>query len=101
MKIRLSLLISVAFILIITSLAIAGHHYKGHGGCSGHGGMMSSWNMDTMDSNKNGSLTFDEYSRMQLDQLRAGFDMIDTNKDGVISAEEWKALLEVHGVTTQ
>ena len=82
-----------AIVVISSSMAIAEHHYKGHGGT------MPSWNMEEMDVNKDGALSFEEYSQIQLKQLRAGFDMIDANKDGAISEDEWKTLLKVHGVS--
>ena len=73
------------------SLAVAGYGYH-------HKGAMKSWDMDAVDANQDKQLTFDEYSARQVEHLRTGFDMIDTNKDGVISEDEWKALLKVHGV---
>ena len=73
------------------SLAFAGYDYH-------HGGMMTSWDMDAVDANNDNQLTFEEYSAKQLAHLRAGFEMIDTDKDGVISETEWQALLDVHGV---
>lgn len=73
------------------SLAFAGYGYH-------HKGTMSSWDMSAVDTNKDRQLTFEEYSAKQMEHLRAGFDMIDTDKDGVISESEWNALLKVHGV---
>ena len=78
-------------ILFGASLAFAGYGYH-------HGGMMRSWDMGAVDANNDNQLTFEEYSAKQLAHLRAGFDMIDTDKDGMISEMEWKTLLEVHGV---
>jgi Ca2+-binding EF-hand superfamily protein len=43
-------------------------------------------------------VTFEEYSAEKIERLRNGFEMIDTDKDGVISEDEWNALREVHGV---
>jgi hypothetical protein len=73
------------------SLAVAGYGYH-------HKGVMKSWDMNAVDTNQDKQLTFEEYSAEQIQHLRAGFDMIDTDKDGVISEDEWKALLKVHGV---
>lgn len=83
----------VMAILILTggSLAVAGYGYH-------HGGMMTSWDMKAVDANKDNQLSFEEYSAKQIEHLRAGFDMIDTDKNGVISEAEWNALLKVHGV---
>jgi len=83
----------LATIFVMTPVAaVAGHHYHG---C---GKSMSSWDMSEMDANKDNSLTFEEYSENHRQKLRAGFNMIDTDKDGVISEAEWKTFLEVHGV---
>ncbi|MDJ0811300.1 MAG: hypothetical protein QNJ48_07820 [Desulfobacterales bacterium] len=85
----------VAFILAVAvPLAFAGHHYHGYG----HGKDMS-WNMSDKDSNGDGTLSFEEFSAKQMDMLRAGFDMIDTDKDGKISVDEWNTFLKVHGVS--
>jgi hypothetical protein len=95
MSFKLSAIIITAFLFIISSWAWAGHHYKGHGSS------MSSWNMNEMDANQDKTLSFEEYRDSQTKQLRAGFDMIDTNKDGVISEDEWNTFLNVHGVKVE
>lgn len=92
MSFKLSAIIITAFLFLTSSWAWAGHHYKGHGSA------MSSWNMNEMDANQDRTLSFEEYRDSQTKQLRAGFDMIDSNKDGVISEEEWHTFLKVHGV---
>jgi Ca2+-binding EF-hand superfamily protein len=80
--------------LLISSVAIAGHHY------GGHGHMMPSWNMTEMDTDQDGFLTFDEFSDTYQKKLRGDFDMIDENEDGLIDKDEWTKLMEVHGVMT-
>ena len=88
--------ITIAAILLLTSTpALAGNHYHGHGS------MMPSWNMNEMDANQDKTLSFEEYRDGQTQQLRAGFDMIDSNNDGVISEDEWHAFLKVHGVKVE
>jgi Ca2+-binding EF-hand superfamily protein len=57
--------------------------------------------MNEMDANQDKTLSFEEYRDSQTKQLRAGFDMIDSNKDGVISEEEWHTFLNVHGVKVE
>ena len=79
--------------LLISTLAIAGHYH-------GHGYMMPTWDMNEMDADGNGSLTFDEYMNPYKEKMRSGFDMIDVNNDGEIGADEWKKFLEVHGMST-
>ena len=84
-----------ALTLVVSSFAFAGHHYHGHGS------MMPSGNMNELDTDQNGTLSFDEYLDSYRKQLRAGFDMIDSNNNGEIDAEEWRAFLEVHGIKTE
>ncbi|MBC2735029.1 MAG: hypothetical protein HF981_11795 [Desulfobacteraceae bacterium] len=54
-----------------------------------------------MDANQVRALSFEGYRDSQTKQLRAGFDMIDINKDGVISEDEWHTFLNVHGVKVE
>jgi Ca2+-binding EF-hand superfamily protein len=61
--------------------------------------MDMSWDMTEKDTDSDGTLSFEEFSAPQMEMLRAGFDMIDTNKDGKISADEWNTFLKVHGVS--
>lgn len=83
-----------ALMFLAVPAAFAGHHYNG----CGHG-MGASWNMSDRDANGDGELSFEEFSAAQQEMMRSGFDMIDTDKDGKISAEEWNTFLKVHGVT--
>ncbi len=85
----------VVFIMFATvPFVYAAHHYHGYGDCMG-----KSWNMSDRDADSDGVLTFEEFSATQMDMLRSGFDMIDADKDGKISADEWNTFLKVHGVT--
>lgn len=95
MKLRPHITIITAIVLLATSFAWAGHH------CKGHGSMMPSWRMNALDANQDKTLSFEEYSAHQTKKLRAGFDMIDSNNDGVVSEDEWKTFLYVHGVETK
>ena len=81
--------------LTLPSLALAGnyHGYKGHG--------MGNWDMTVLDTNKDGVLTFEEYSAPNVEKWRSGFKMIDTSGDGKISDEEWRAFLDVHGMKSE
>ena len=80
--------------LLVGSFAFAGHHYHGHG-CS-----MKSWDMSELDTNGDGDLTFEEYLTPHQERLRNGFNSIDKNDDGMIDQEEWRALMEVHGLSS-
>ena len=92
MNIRNILILSLTFALILSPLALAGHHYHGHGY------MMPSWDMTDLDTDQDGALSFDEFGASHMDKLRAGFNMIDADKDGVIGASEWNDFLRVHGM---
>ena len=85
----------ITFIIVVaTPFAFAAHHYHG----CGHGGGMS-WDMSDRDTNGDGILSFEEFSAPQLEMMRSGYDMIDTDKNGTISVDEWNTFLKVHGVT--
>lgn len=91
-----NLIITVSTLsLIASSIAFAGNYYHGHGL------MMPSGNINEMDTDQNGTLSFKEYVDSNQKKLRAGFDMIDANKDGEIDADEWNAFLKVHGVKAE
>lgn len=95
MSFKRSAIIVTAFLFLASSFVWAGHHYKGHGR------PMPSWNINEMDANQVSALSFEGYRDSQTKQLRAGFDMIDINKDGVISEDEWHTFLNVHGVKVE
>jgi Ca2+-binding EF-hand superfamily protein len=61
---------------------------------------MGTWDMSEMDADNNGSLSFEEFAEGNQKKLKRGFDMIDANKDGRISTEEWDAFLDVHNMKT-
>ena len=85
--------------LAVPTAASAAHHYHGYHGNHGCGyakGM--SWDMSDRDANGDGALSFEEFSASQQELMRSGFNMIDTDKDGKISAEEWNTFLKVHGM---
>jgi hypothetical protein len=82
--------------LFAVPLVLAGHHYGGYGHGMGH-----SWNLSDRDANQDGMLSFEEFSAPQIDMMRNGFSMIDTDKDGKISAGEWNTFLEAHGVSSK
>ncbi len=94
MKTKTYIVLIASLMVIAVPLTFASHHYHGYG----HGGGMS-WNMSDRDSDSDGALSFEEFTAPQMEMMRAGFDMIDTNKDGKISGDEWNTFLKVHGVS--
>jgi Ca2+-binding EF-hand superfamily protein len=43
-------------------------------------------------------VSFEEYSALHSEMLRWGFNAIDSDNDGSISANEWETFLKMHGV---
>jgi hypothetical protein len=83
----------IASILVFFgTAAFAGSYHHGHG-CG-----MTSWDLNEIDENQDGELSFEEFSAPQQKRLKAGYDMIDTDKDGLVSTEEWDAFRAVHGM---
>ena len=80
--------------ILIASITFAGYQYDGHG-C-----MMSTWDMTEMDSNQDNMLSLEEYSDSCQESLSKGFNMIDTNQDGMVDEGEWNEILKIHGVMT-
>jgi hypothetical protein len=85
----------LAAVLIAPLTVTAGHHYHG-GHCMG-----KDWDMSAMDTDRDRTLSFEEYSQTKLDYLRKSFDRIDTNGDNLIDEAEWKAIREAHEVPPQ
>lgn len=55
--------------------------------------------MENLDGDKNGAVSFEEFSKKQMEKMKSVFNSIDTNKDGKIDVSEWKELQRVHGMT--
>jgi hypothetical protein len=91
MKLSANLLVGTLLIVAIASIAFAGSY-------NGHGCGMSTWNMIEIDANGDGVITFEEFSGRQQERLRAGYDMIDGNKNGVVDEDEWSTFLGIHGM---
>ena len=89
-KIFIAPFFAVLLIAGLVSGTIAGHNYHGYG--------MKMNEMSDIDSNADGTITFDEFSAPTVEKLKSGFDMLDTNNDEKISSEEWDEFLRVHGI---
>jgi hypothetical protein len=92
MTLRNIVIFTAALALIVPALGIASHHYHGYG-CK-----MGSWNMSDLDTNNDAELTFEEFIGPQTKKWRAGYEMIDTNADGIVDQDEWKVFLEIHNI---
>ena len=89
---------TVLSIVFLSTLAFAGYGYHGsgyRGGC-GYGNM--SWDMEKLDGDENGVVSFEEFSKKRMEQMRSAFNSIDSNEDGKIDASEWNELKRAHGM---
>ena len=93
-KISFIILISIMLIAGVVGVSMAGYGYHGK---YGYGSEMRG--MSSLDGNNDSKISFEEFSAPQLDRLRSAFNMIDTDKDGVISKAEYEELLKVHGMS--
>ncbi len=49
-----------------------------------------------MDKDGNGSVSFEEFKAVFPNTQQAGFDMLDRDGDGQLSAAEWEAFKDAH-----
>ena len=82
--------IFLAFALFLGAVINA---HAGH-----HGYMMFSSDISDIDTNKDGVVSFEEYSALHSEKLKWEFNTLDTDNDGTISAKEWETFLKLHGV---
>jgi hypothetical protein len=83
----IAIIFAIALVFSSTQSVNAGHH-----GCS-----MFTAGVADMDSNSDGTISFDEYASYYSQQLRWSFDAIDADNDGFISNSEWELFLKMHG----
>ncbi len=82
---------ALAFLALSAAVGAPAHADKRHGegmGMGGLGGMMG--RLDLADSNNNGEITFEEFSKAAGDR----FTLADVNKDGKVTVEEMAAAIE-------
>lgn len=89
---KILLICALAFAIAIPAFVVAGNYHGGHGYA------MKSWNMNELDTDENGLLSFDEFVAPNMDKWRSGFEMVDENGDGELDRAEWTALQEMHGL---
>lgn len=93
-KLLFMTLLSLILVAGAVSLSMAGYGYHGK---HGYGSAMH--DMSSLDGNNDNQVTFEEFSAPQLDRLKSAFNMLDTDKDGVISKAEYDEFLKVHGIS--
>jgi hypothetical protein len=64
-----------------------------------HGYKMFGPNLGEMDTNQDDRVSFEEYEASHSKHLKAAFDMLDANNDGVIDNAEWDQFRKVHGMS--
>lgn len=77
-------------IALVIGLAMAVSALAAETPFSGHFG--------SFDADKNGVVTPDEFTRHFAGSTRQDFDIVDSNKDGVVDHEEWHDYKAAHGV---
>ena len=55
----------------------------------------------SMDTDNKGFINFEDFKKHYPNMQRPAFDAIDSNKDGHISLEEWRAFFQNHGMGGQ
>ena len=93
METQLIVPILAIFLAIAPFLGAVINAHAGRRAC-----MMFSADISDMDTNIDGVFSFEEYSALHSKKLRWGFNALDTDNDGSISASEWETLLKAHGV---
>ena len=63
-----------------------------------HGCAMFGADINDMDTNNDGMVSFEEYAAFHSEQLRWSFNVLDSDNDGSISTGEWDTFLKMHGV---
>ena len=63
---------------------------------AGYGHGMFSNTIDDMDTDSDKRITYDEFKNFQIKDLKAAFNMLDTNHDGFIDEAEWNDFIRVH-----
>ena len=53
----------------------------------------------SMDPGNKGHISFEDFRKRYPDMQRPAFDAIDSNRDGMISLEEWRGFFRSHGTT--
>jgi hypothetical protein len=92
MKIFAYALLTLSMVLILPLIAAAGYHHGGYG-CMG-----KIQSMDSLDTDGEPGLSFDEFTAPARENWESGFNMIDTDGDGTINNDEYDAFLGVHGM---
>ena len=84
-----------AVLFMFVGAAIAGGYYDHHGG------NIFSKNIEAMDADQDGTVTFEEFNASMIEQNEVVFNALDNNGDGRIDEAEWNEFLRVHGVAVQ
>ena len=89
MKLLKVFIIAALFSAGLIGMSMAGHYHHGYG--------MKMSAMSDLDTNRDGSISFEEFNAPNTEKMKKAFKMLDTDSDNVISEAEWDDFLRVHG----
>ena len=93
MKIAIAIPIMAIFSAIALFIGAVTSVNAGH-----HSYSMFGSDISQMDTNKDGMVSFEEYSDFHTEQMKWSFNALDVDNDGSISTDEWNTFLKMHGV---
>ncbi len=87
--------VAAVVVLLLAGISFSGHHGKGK---TGYAHKTDKMNMDfkSIDSNSNGSLSFEEYKTAFPSSSQKGFNTLDTDGNEALSTEEWQKFKDMH-----
>ena len=85
-----SALLALLLILGSAAFSLAGYY---HHGCND----MKMGSLTEMDTNGDGLVSLDEFTKTHIEKYEGWFKMLDTDKDGSLSQDEWDAFMKHHG----
>jgi Ca2+-binding EF-hand superfamily protein len=90
------LAVALVFGLVTSPAAFCGQSYHKKDGYHKGGGMALTQELSDLDTDGNGSLSFEEFKSAFPSMDQKAFDFLDTDKDGMLDHDEWQRSKEMH-----